>query len=322
MNIDAPQQSVNPACKTRKKPTVQTIFRNAAPGAYTSISNQLLQCKGLAADVRGFVCTLLSFPRDWAFNYAWAEDQFGMGERKLKRIIRDAKAAGFMKTVREHNAGGVFTGNTLYLFTDVPHQFSPLGGDESTVSAVLPSMAKCHPGQNATDGEKAPHTKETQNLEMNESLARPTDGAKYSALAIDGAGKGKSAYPDAFEAFWAQYPRKAGKAPAAKLWAKMSAYDRQAALEGIEPYRGCKRVQDGFVLQGNNYLKNRTWEDFLPSEVAGDPQASLWQNRLKLYAQRRDWPAQKWGPRPGDDGCLVPQALQERLFQAHPELRR
>lgn len=160
---------------------IQTIFRNASPnaGGYTTISNKLLQCKGLAPEVRGFVATLLSQPDDWVFHASWAETEFGIGETKLKRIIRESKKAGFMKAEKLKNGTGKFSGCTIYYFTDVPGVFCQVADTVSgeTAPADATVSGKNRKWQNPTGGKTTPHTKEPSSSQRTESEkgANPAD---------------------------------------------------------------------------------------------------------------------------------------------------
>lgn len=307
--------------KRSKVPKEQTIFRNASPTVgYTPISNALLQCKGLSPDVIGFIAALLSFPRDWSFNYEWAEAQFGIGEWKLLRIIRDAKAAGFMKVEKLRDAKGIYTGDTVYSFTDTPNTFADDAPNDASITVVSPATGKTQPRGKPSAGETTAHTKEKQKAEKKDSLAHPADGARYSALekgnGDEPAKPEKSAYPEGFEAFWAAYPKKRGKAKAAERWGKMSTQQRLEAVAAIAVYLTDKKARDGFVQQADTYLTKRTWEDYPPAECAGDPDAALWTGRLKRYAENRTWPIRgQWGPPPGAPGCVVPKPIIDRYFE-------
>jgi len=170
-----------------------------------------------------------------------------------------------------------------------------------------------------TGGNPPPNLK--KNLQI-DSIAHPADGATYSALKIGGGEKAKTAYPDGFEAFWAAYPKKRGKAKAAERWGRMSVTERDEAMAAIGVYMRDKKARDGFVQQADTYLNKRTWEDYPPAELAGDPDAQLWTGRLKRYAENRAWPIRgQWGPPPGAPGCTVPQPIIDRYFDKDAEGR-
>lgn len=76
-----------------------------------------------------------------------------------------------------------------------------------------------------------------------------------------------------FETFWQRYPRKEGKAEAAKVWKRMKPADQEAAF-----YDSASRyahVEREFIPHGPTYLRGRRWEDApLPNKRAGPSSAS------------------------------------------------
>jgi hypothetical protein len=157
----------------------QTMFRNASPtGRYTTIDNRLLQATGVSPDVRGFVAALLSMPLDWKFKPTWAKVEFGLGETKMERIIRDAKTAGFMKVERERDPEtGRLTGNAIYLFTDVPGVFSTVTPETPVMGITVTGVSQ--ETENPGPGKSPPHTKETRSTkEPVEQILTPEMASK------------------------------------------------------------------------------------------------------------------------------------------------
>lgn len=69
-----------------------------------------------------------------------------------------------------------------------------------------------------------------------------------------------------FAAFWAAYPRKAGKATAEKAWGKLKATDEllNTILAAIEKQRACDQwTKDGgqYIPHPSTWLNQRRWED-------------------------------------------------------------
>lgn len=156
---------------------------------------------------------------------------------------------------------------------------------------------------------KNPKTHELDSL----ALAHPSDGAMQT---VETMRKEGGYFPNSFDAFWSAYPRKVGKAAAEKLWRKMSKLDRASAIQGIRHYAESQKVRDGFVQQGDTYLRSRTWEDGQGEASKG---GSRWHSRISMYTASRYWP-KNWGPAPGAAGCEVPQQLINALLQTHPKL--
>jgi hypothetical protein len=65
---------------------------------------------------------------------------------------------------------------------------------------------------------------------------------------------------DSFLMFWEAYELKKGKPAAMKAWKRLSKADRDAAIEGIAPYR--RSISDKkYQRHPATYLNKRTWDD-------------------------------------------------------------
>lgn len=79
---------------------------------------------------------------------------------------------------------------------------------------------------------------------------------------------GESAPDDHFDEFWASYPRKDAKQPAARAWKKLKADKdenlRTAILAGVERAKAARQWQeDGgkYIPYASTFLNQRRWED-------------------------------------------------------------
>lgn len=66
--------------------------------------------------------------------------------------------------------------------------------------------------------------------------------------------------PD-FGAFWDAYALKRDRLAAERVWQRLSARDRRAAVDGIPAYRESCRRQGIAMMYGQGYLSHRRWED-------------------------------------------------------------
>jgi hypothetical protein len=99
------------------------------------------------------------------------------------------------------------------------------------------------------------------------------------------------------------------------LWRKLGHLDRRAAIQGIRAFVDGKERQ--FVKQAKTYLKDRAWEDAPQAQAPGAPPAAnaIWRHRAELAVKNGQWgPADRWGPKPGEPGCQMPQDLQDWLI--------
>ena len=66
--------------------------------------------------------------------------------------------------------------------------------------------------------------------------------------------------PD-FKAFWDAYALKRDRMAAERVWDRLSARDRRAAVAGIPAYRESCLRQGIAMMYGQGYLSHRRWED-------------------------------------------------------------
>lgn len=97
----------------------QTIFRSNPAVGYTKISNSLLRDRRLSYEARGLLCELLSRPDDWELTVANIVALGGAGRDKVYRLIREAKALGYIDTPRARRIDGTML-NQRYRVTDDP----------------------------------------------------------------------------------------------------------------------------------------------------------------------------------------------------------
>jgi len=79
------------------------IYRVHKPANYTTISNVPVNDLRLSADALGVLLYLLSKPDDWQVYNLEIETRFGIGRKKLDRIMRELKKAKYIEREREHD---------------------------------------------------------------------------------------------------------------------------------------------------------------------------------------------------------------------------
>lgn len=68
-----------------------------------------------------------------------------------------------------------------------------------------------------------------------------------------------------FDQWWAEYPRKQGKAPARRRWAKMTMAERAAAWAALPAWVAYyATVEFQYVPHGSTWLNQCRWEDEVP----------------------------------------------------------
>ena len=77
---------------------------------------------------------------------------------------------------------------------------------------------------------------------------------------------------ESFDLFWKLYPKKVGKKPAEKAWAKIKKADHESVMQGLARQVGCQQ----WVRDGGSYIPNpATWLN-----------AERWNDEVKDYEQR------------------------------------
>lgn len=69
-----------------------------------------------------------------------------------------------------------------------------------------------------------------------------------------------------FEQFWKQYPRKIAKKAAERVWKRMTASEREAALQAIDKhaeYWRLKETSQEFIPHPSTWLNQGRWDDEL-----------------------------------------------------------
>jgi len=79
-------------------------------------------------------------------------------------------------------------------------------------------------------------------------------------------------YPDDFEKFWNAYPKKVGKADAAKKFQKATkSVSADTIIEAVGRYCKSKTVADGFVCNPATWLHQERWNDLDTVTLPDDP---------------------------------------------------
>lgn len=75
---------------------------------------------------------------------------------------------------------------------------------------------------------------------------------------------------ESFDVFWEIYDKKVGKCKCEKLWAKLSAHDKEACLRYIPAYKQAQPFKQ-YRKNPETFLRNRSWEDELILRDDGKP---------------------------------------------------
>ena len=203
---------------------------------FTQVGNKVLRDPNLSLKAKGLYAWLYSKPDEWDFSMKRVPLESKDGEKAAYAAIRELERAGYVARRKKGD------GRMVYLLSPEPDaQNRHL--DPGSPNGKLPK------GQVAETGTISNTDLEVIQIKSN------TDTT-----------------PGDFADFWASYPRKVGKAAAAKAWARLGAADRRKALEALPRYVASvdvKREGGRFVLHAATFLNGRRFEDeFVPRAAA------------------------------------------------------
>ncbi len=146
------------------------------------------------------------------------------------------------------------------------------------------------------------------------------EGNVYSPVANDpdhtDRKKGKASYPEAFDAFWAAYPKtpNMAKKEAFDAWKRLTDEEREQCIRAIPGYVAyLKTKPDLETIHACRFISKRRFEGYAPAP--GEHPAAVddekWLKRLRYGRAQGKWSTASWGPRPGEPGTLVPPSLLE-----------
>lgn len=159
----------------------------------------------------------------------------------------------------------------------------------------------------AIDSTKEPlvmTTKESLVMTTKEPLPKEYNNKEYNkkenSVSDDTLKKG--ATDELFDKFWEAYGKKVRKEEAIREWAKLSADNKQKALDAIEAYKESKRYETRYMLDPVRYLRRKTWNDdfstvnrktfYDPQEGDSDEKQRFkaWMRKTYPEIERSDFP--------------------------------
>jgi hypothetical protein len=104
-----------------------------------------------------------------------------------------------------------------------------------------------------------------------EEDARQNQNQNQNQKELTTTSRKRDGYSDEFEAWWAEYPNRKGKAKAFEAWKKLTPEDRQAATEDVPRRlaldRQWRRDAGAYIPHGPTYLNQRGWDDDITPET-------------------------------------------------------
>jgi hypothetical protein len=225
-----------------------TIRKAKLRSGYVQIDNRTAQDRRLPLDTMGLLTWLLSLPDDWEIRHSKVRSDWGLGEMKLARMMKELEGAGYALRRKERTESGQIRwyteirqhvedahGNLLHVTT--PQVTSP---DPSNPGMDEPSLDNSSPykGKTVETGISEEPTGSSRYPKDSQTPSSPPRGDRSlfegeaapdtSQPAVPEKKNGQ--YPEAFERFWQAYPRgeqggpnrRVGKPKALEKWRKAS----------------------------------------------------------------------------------------------------
>jgi hypothetical protein len=96
-----------------------------------------------------------------------------------------------------------------------------------------------------------------ESLRKPPAISEPT--VRYGTDTVKTESQHPSSADADFDRFWQEYPRKVGKSEALKLWCKHRP-SLSVVLDSLGKWKASRRWQDGFVMDGDRWVRGKHWE--------------------------------------------------------------
>lgn len=263
-------------------------------GNFTVVQNSIVNDERLSLEAIGLLTWLLSKPDNWRVIQNHIGAVFKIGRDKVRRLINELIECGYLQRQTVRDEAGEFVGVDYIIYDSHPMTENPAPDNPAPVKP--------------TPDNKALVKKEREQILKGtpEAPQKPTTSPVPEPIP-----KPQTDTDAQFEALKAEYPRRKtdqgwGEARRAFSQAlKRSSFETIVA--GARAYAAhCKangNAGTDYVHKLRTFLANDKWDDFL-----GQTEAAEWQRRLAAARRMASWDT-KWGPMPGQPGCLAPAAL-------------
>ena len=213
--------------------------------------------------------------RYWTFNSmkAFAEIFPYLSEKKIRNALKNLQDAGLILTGNFNKSA--YDRTLWYAFSDLAESILPKRQMEVAEKA----------NQNSQKGEPIPDNN-TGGYPGNNNPHNPPKGER---AATHRRAKTTDYDADGFAAFWAAYPKKAGKADALKAWNKLAPdvvlqEQMGKALEVQKQSQQWTKNNGQYIPMPSTWLNGRRWEDEAPQAQSQESQF----DRMMAWAKEFD----------------------------------
>lgn len=234
------------------------ILRNPNRGKFTVVGNYALRDDNLSLKARGLLVTMLSLPDSWQFSENGLCSIFKKdGQSSIRSGLKELEEAGYLVRTRTRDSLGRVSSVDWTIY-DYPHV--------ENHNVVKPNL----------DLQPQLNTNQSKTKESNTDNKSPHNPPKGERAATHRRAKAPDYDADGFAAFWAAYPKKAGKADALKAWNKLAPdvvlqEQMGKALEVQKQSQQWRKDGGQYIPMPATWLNGRRWEDEAP-QTQGEQQ--------------------------------------------------
>ena len=252
-----------------------TIKQGPAPeDHYTLIPNSLSRSPDLTSRAKVVYIYLKSHRDGWNITTERVAEALGMSKETVVKAIQDLVDAGYVRREKIRGDGGTYSG----------WEYEVLSWPTTTVGKT--DHGKSPWSENPDVGESGPHKKTNSfkktNGEEDQPPVVPQRGTAPGAGVARIEDHPGTGYPPAFEAWWADYPKKTGKKDAHRKWKaakkNIGADELHRRLLGHLPALLAKDPQ--YVPNPSTWLNQGRYDD--PVEDTTPPPTQQDQRRQRL----------------------------------------
>lgn len=254
--------------------------------AYAAIPNAAMRDKRISIDARGLLALLMTYSDDWEFFFDHLQDVTCCGRDKLRGLLRELEAAGYVVRELKRGDSGRLKGSE-WVIVDDPFDTSSCPTDQSAAQDEVsdhasddcsrppenPSLGtdplKNRPPEKPTAGKSAPIRIPTGKKTKREEPRKPPAGISGD----DGGGMpSASDWPAAFEKFWGVYPNPVEREHTLRAFESVledGAASPEELIEAALAYARSRHVERGYGMKPANWLSRGAWRDeWEPGEKA------------------------------------------------------
>ena len=124
----------------------ESRFKSGRKKGFIVLYREAAQDDRLSLEARGLFAMMVSLPDNWEYTVSGLAVKAGCGKDKIRRLLKELQAVGYLTREQSHDNGGKFSGNSYILQDEAP----PLSGnpDNGENAPRLPLSGNTVNGEN------------------------------------------------------------------------------------------------------------------------------------------------------------------------------